>query len=245
MVANSAQLTRDKLFDSLFLLDDYPSCHHRHGKGYVQRISCDNLAILAERHPEWSRNPYIPTLSVYDKSDDTDHLAVMRYFLALEKDPQLKQAIHHSFEMSFGVVKNQQRCNEFLLAFEENEPDKPVAFICFNYSLMDSWETMGNPSGTEEFGLCCHLIFGYVMPTWRTLGLGHCLADVMTRRFANQVKHIGGLLKGTQYEVTPLIYEGLYAKGAEHLLQHCEQDLQLYLKQQQQELPFHASISNV
>lgn len=206
-------------------------------------INNTHIENLRKTYPLWKKLS-IPQLNLFNTIEPTRHNLAMRYFLSLEKDKHIQESITHCFNTSAAFDNQKDRLNCFFLAKKKDRPDKPVAFISFNLSITDNWRAIGRNPTSDEIGVCCHLMYVYVIPSWRKQGTAHCLVDIMTLAFFNQLKTIGKQLIDTGFEATPIIYQGYYAQGLDKLLHFCKSQLEQPLTNEQANLPLHSIVTN-
>ena len=80
----------------------------------------------------------------------------------------------------------------------------------------------------NNIGICCHLTYLYVSPSWRKMGIASILATSMTTLFWEQFQHSLTQIENTDFILSPLIYKGINASGGEEILQLVNSDINYF-----------------
>lgn len=136
-------------------------------------------------------------------------------------------AIKHSFSMKIGFSQHNKRYMDMLLVFDKNDTEKPIAFICFSFFLLDSWQVHGVENNQKGIGLCCYLNYTFVKDSHQKQGIAHLLSNAVADIYFEHLVFIKEKLTQTKLTLTPIIYRGTFASGCNFLLQNIEHKINL------------------
>ncbi|GIU13838.1 hypothetical protein [Shewanella sp. MBTL60-007] len=219
--------SKAELFPLLHLLDDFSHFQLQHG--FIQTLAEKDLRLQAPSSIELDDSSVIPCVSIYDDSSHENTTALQQYFCDTCADDELVcQQIFNTLTPVSHISESRHQRHYRLVAFSEEEKRTPVAFVTFNVSLLDSWYSDDNTCNERQIGGCCYLLYAYVVPKWRRLGVGSCLFHLISNLFWAQLQFIDAQAKSHQLTMVPLIYESEAAKGAEGLLRQVAMNINQY-----------------
>lgn len=224
MTSNKSKV---ELFPLLHLLDDFSQFQLQ--GGFIQTLAEKDLRLQAPPSSRGDELSNIPCVSIYDAPLHTDITDLQRYFCAKSKENQLvSHEIFKNLVSVSPISRNRHQRHYQLVAFLEEKKQTPVAFVTFNVGLLDSWYTDGKPSDERHVGVCCYLLYAYVVPELRHLGIGSCLFHLISNLFWSQLQFIDAQTQAHELTMVPLVYESSAAKGAEGLLHQVESNINQY-----------------
>lgn len=219
--------SKAELFPLLHLLDDF-SRFQLHN-GFIQTLAEKDLRLQAPPSVELDESSVIPCVSVYDDSLHENTSALQQYFCSKSADDNAAiQQIFNTLDPVSHLSESRHNRHYRLVAFAEEEKRTPVAFVTFNVGLLDSWYSDDNTCHDRQIGGCCYLLYAYVVPEWRHLGVGSCLFHLISNFFWSQLQFINAQAKSHDLTIVPLVYESGAAKGAEGLLSQVAMNINQY-----------------
>lgn len=219
--------SKAELFPLLHLLDDFS--HFQLQDGFIQTLAEKDLRLQAPSSAELDKLPNIPSVSIYDDSLPENTLALQQYFCSKSADDNAAiQQIAKTLIPVSHISESRHQRHYRLVVFNEEEKRTPVAFVTFNIGLLDSWYTDGSTSDEHQIGVCCYLLYAYVAPEWRHLGVCSCLFHLISNLFWSQLQFIDAQAQSHHLTMVPLVYESETAKGAEKLLHQVAMDINQY-----------------
>lgn len=217
---------KKNMLKSLFLLDE--TIIKSKSNGFIQSITKTDLQTIKSQHPNSFISHKIPNLIVFEEPTHISSEEIMKTLIYNESVIQVKEKIASSFKIKVGYNSNKQMKHYLLTLFAEDMADVPIAYISFNFSIMDYWYDNDELCKDNNIGICCHLIYLYVSPSWRKMGIASILATSMTTLFWEQFQHSLTQIENTDFILSPLIYKGINASGGEEILQLVNSDINYF-----------------
>ncbi|PAJ73533.1 hypothetical protein CJF42_15150 [Pseudoalteromonas sp. NBT06-2] len=218
-----AMKNKENMLKSLFLLDE--TIAKSKGNGFIQSVTKTDLQTIKCQHPNWFYSHKIPNLIIFEQPTHISSEEVMKTLIYNESVTQIKEKIASSFKIKLGYNSKKQMKHHLLTLFAEDIDDVPIAYISFNFSIMDYWYDNDELCKDNNIGICCHLIYLYVSPSWRKMGIASILANTMTTLFWEQLQHSLTQIENTNFILSPLLYKGINASGGEKILQLVNSDI--------------------
>ncbi|ABZ78018.1 hypothetical protein Shal_3473 [Shewanella halifaxensis HAW-EB4] len=219
--------SKAELFPLLHLLDDFS--HFQLQDGFIQTLAEKDLRLRAPSAIELDESSVIPCVSIYDDSQPENTTALQQYFCSKSADDNAAiEQVFNTLSPVSHLSESRHKRHYRLVAFAEEEKRTPVAFVTFNVGLLDSWYSDDNTCHDRQIGGCCYLLYAYVVPKWRHLGVGSCLFHLISNLFWAQLQFIDAQAKSHNLTMVPLIYESEAAKGAEGLLSQVAMNINQY-----------------
>lgn len=213
-----SRISIDQIFDRLCLNTDV---------SLEQTQISNNIKKWWQQQNKTQKNAlFYPELIIAPLPQTQNFNRLEKEFIS-DDDPQYHVGIRHSFSMAFGTTKKGKRLKGLLLAYQLGNP-VPIAFTCFSFFLMDSWQVFGVESEPKGIGLCCHLNYTYVKSGWRQQGVAHSLVEGLSQYFIAQLKIIEQQINHIQQSLTPIIYCGTHAANGDFLVKHIENHINQY-----------------
>lgn len=219
--------SKAELFPLLHLLDDFS--HFQLQDGFIQTLAEKDLRLQAPSSIGLDKSSVIPCVSIYDDSKPENTTALQQYFCSKSADDNAAiQQIFNTLSPVSHLSESRHQRHYRLVAFSEEDKRTPVAFVTFNVGLVDSWYADDNTCNERQIGGCCYLLYAYVVPQWRHLGVGSCLFHLISNLFWSQLQFIDAQAQSHNLTMVPLIYESEAAKGAEGLLHQVAMNINQY-----------------
>ncbi|ABV88700.1 hypothetical protein [Shewanella pealeana] len=219
--------SKAELFPLLHLLDDFS--HFQLQDGFIQTLAEKDLLLQSPPSIRLDESTLVPNISIYDDSKPENTTALQQYFCSKSADDNAAiQQIFNTLSPVSQLSESRHQRHYRLVAFSEEDKRTPVAFVTFNVGLLDSWYADGNSCDDRQIGGCCYLLFAYVVPQWRHLGVGSCLFHLISNLFWSQLQFIDAQAKSHNLTMVPLVYESEAAKGAEGLLHQLAMNINQY-----------------
>ncbi|WP_299803989.1 hypothetical protein [uncultured Shewanella sp.] len=219
--------SKAELFSLLHLLDDFSHCQLHNG--FIQTLTEKDLRLQAPSSIGLDKSSVMPCISIYDDSKPENTNVLQQYFCSKSADDNAAiQQVFNTLNPVSQLSKSRHQRHYRLVAYAEEKKRTPVAFVTFNVGLIDSWYSDDNTCNERQIGGCCYLLYAYVVPKWRHLGIGSCLFHLISNLFWAQLQFIDAQAKSHHLTMVPLIYESEAAKGAEGLLSQVAMNINQY-----------------
>ncbi|MCK8044481.1 hypothetical protein MSG37_06260 [Shewanella sp. 1CM18E] len=219
--------SKAQLFPLLHLLDDFSQFQLQ--GGFIKTLAEKDLRLQAPVSANLAELANIPCVSIYDSPTHTTSSALQRHFCSKSQDDEFVS--HQVFKSLIPVSRlspSRHQRHYQLVAFLEEQKQTPVAFVTFNLGLLDSWYTDDNASDERHVGVCCYLLYAYVVPEMRHLGIGSSMFHLISNLFWSQLQYVDAQAQPHNLTMVPLVYESTTAKGAEGLMQQLERNINQY-----------------
>lgn len=208
--------SKSEVFHRLRLLDDY-SIYRPQG-GYMLGVSGKQPSLL-QGESDVAKHLRLPALIIYDHPAHHSVSDLQQVFMTQPGNDEMEnRRLKHCLNDFSGLSPSGHLRYYQLVAFLEDDPQMPVAFINFNISLQDFWYYEEQPCTEDKIGVCCHALHTFVVPHLRELGIAKALHHQMANLFWNQLQHVSIQLEESGHTVCPIIFRGIDAMGAEPLL---------------------------
>ncbi|MCL1137707.1 hypothetical protein [Shewanella pneumatophori] len=219
--------SKAQLFPSLHLLDDFNQFQLQ--GGFIKTLAEKDLRLQAPASVKIDELSHIPCVSIYDAPAHTTAADLQRHFCSKSQDDEFisHQIFKSLIPVSHLSPSGHQRHYQ-LVAFLEEQQQTPIAFVTFNVGLLDSWYADGNTCDDRHVGVCCYLLYAYVVPEMRHLGISSCLFHLISNLFWSQLQYVDAQAQPHNLTMVPLVYESTTAKGAEGLMQQLERNINQY-----------------
>ena len=219
--------SKAQLFASLHLLDDFNQFQLQ--GGFIKTLAEKDLRLQAPASVKLDELSHIPCVSIYDAPAHTTAADLQQHFCG--KSPDDESISHQIFKSLVPVShlsESRHQRHYQLVAFLEEQQQTPIAFVTFNIALFDSWYADGNTSDDRHVGVCCYLLYAYVVPEMRHKGISSSLFHLISNLFWSQLQFVDAQAQAHNLTMVPLVYESTAAKGAEGLMLQLERNINQY-----------------